>query len=55
MNKSNLSNQLPKAKIYGTLTKTYLPLEEIDPKKEYDEHDIVDFQVGLLFGIVHQN
>lgn len=55
MNNSKTPQNLPKAKIYGKLTRNYVSFEEIDPTKNYDEHDIVEFQNGLLFGIVHEN
>jgi len=55
MGKSDTSKYKPKARVYGTLTKKYIPLKELKPDEVYDEQDIIDFQIGLIFGIIHEN
>ena len=55
MNHSLSAKHAPRAKVYGKLTKNYIPFEEIDPNKNYNGNDFAQFQRCFLFGIIHQN
>ena len=49
MKKSFPTRHIPRANVFGVLTRKYSPFEKIDPTKNYDESDIAQFNVSFLF------